>query len=188
MGKAIIERAPTKMVGALYCLESSEGPEESYDLAEYGHAVQYDRFHGGVLRLEPVVAVLLIEALDSRFILFSHRNDDVTVMRNILLAYDDTVTVVYAGFDHAVADDIQQEDFTVVVCREVFRQREVFVDVLDCSDRQTGSDLAEYRNMYDGTILFVFLRNDFDGPRLRRIPLYISLLLQFGEVSMDGGA
>ena len=46
-----------------------------------------------------------LERLDGRFVVLRHRHDDIAVVRRLLLADDDVISVMDAGLDHALTDD-----------------------------------------------------------------------------------
>src|SRR3990170_5948279 len=67
-----------------------------------------DGLHTGILRLKPDAPVLAEEALHGRFILHP-RDHDIAVLRGLLPADDEHVTVKDPGVDHAVAPDFEDE-------------------------------------------------------------------------------
>src|SRR5699024_11639439 len=119
-----------------------------------------------------------------RFIIFCHGYNDITFMGDVLFSDNHPVTIMDTRFDHAVTGYVQQENLAVVVCSEMLWKREVLIYIFDSCNRQTGRNLAEYRHLDDGSILPVLLHDDFYRTGFGRIAFDISLILQFGKMSV----
>src|SRR5699024_506148 len=100
-------------------------------------------------------------------------------MGDVLFSDNHPVTIMDTRFDHAVTCYVQQENLVVVVCSELLWMREVLIYIFASCNRQAGRNLAEYRLLYDGSILAVLLHDDFYRTGFGRIAFDISLILQF---------
>src|SRR4051812_26925606 len=120
--------------------QPSYAAQHCHHLAEDGRIVTGDRLVRGVVREEPDVAVLALEALD-RGLAFQHGRHDVAVLGDGLAADRDPVAVADRGLDHGVADDLQHEQFAVT--DQLAGEREDVLDRLLGEDRATGGDAAD---------------------------------------------
>src|SRR5699024_3160753 len=123
--------------------------EQTDNFTEDDNVIEVDWFHRSVFRLQAVVAFFFIEAFNSCFVVFCHSDDNFTVVRDVLFAHDDPVAVVYTGINHTVASDIQEENFTVMICRKEYGMTEVIVDVFYGVSRKTSCNFTEHRHMND---------------------------------------
>jgi len=168
---------------------SAQIPENADYFAEDADMVVAQRLHGRIFRLQADMIPLHIERLDGRFLILGHGDDDIAVVRRLLLPDNDVIPVVNAGFDHAVADDGKHEDF--VVLHHVEREGEIFFNIFHCGDRHAGSNLADQRHPGDrqaNHLDLVFFSEQFDGARLGRIPADKPFLLEPVQMSVHGGA
>ena len=120
----------------------SHAAQHGHHLAEDGRVVTGDRLVGGVVREQPHMAVLALEALD-RGLAVQHGGHDVAVLGDRLAADRHPVAVADGGLDHRVADDLQDEQ--LAVADQLAGEREHVLDRLLGEDRATGGDPAHER-------------------------------------------
>src|SRR5258708_6844990 len=86
---------------------SRDAPHETHDLAQDPYVAAADRFHFGVLGLQPNMVRLLEETLDRR-LLADERDDDLAVGGRLLAAHHDKVALHDAYLLHRLPSHTEQ--------------------------------------------------------------------------------
>ena len=109
------------------------------------------------------------------------RNDDVSVPDILALFYENQISGIDTGTDHAVSFYLQHEG---LACRHVFRRdREVILDILLGKNRLSGRNGSDQRNIHRLAARKIKLIVDhFNRAGLGRIPPDVAVLLQCFQV------
>src|SRR2546428_13986137 len=108
-----------------------------------GDVACVDGLQVGILGLQPDAVLFFEEPLD-RGLIINERDYDLTVRRRRLASYNQEVSVVDAGVDHAVAANVQDE--TLIRAAQIHSEGEVVFDVLLRENRLSGGNVADHRD------------------------------------------
>ena len=152
------------------------------DLADDGDLSVFrsddDRLHDRVGRLQADMVRFLEELFKGGFAV-QHGYDGVPVVCGRLGMHQGQVAIQYAGIDHGVASDPQEE--TTLALDGLLVNQEVALNVLNGRRQMSGPDGADYWEG-DGSTA----RTGQGNPAVDRIQLEVTLLLQGHQVLGDG--
>lgn len=171
---------------------ASEPAEDGDDLAVDRDilGVEVHLVEIGVRRPEHDLVAAAEEGLHGALLAGDTGHDGVAAVGRGLLADDDVVAVEDAGADHRVAPHADHEE--LAAAGEVLGEGQALLDVLGREHAGAGRDVADERHVADRPPLDRSARldvvADLDGAWLGVVAGEVALVLEGGEVGVDGGA
>lgn len=156
---------------------------ETDDLTENGDVSRDNRLIVIIFRLETDMISLAVVTLYRCFLTTYECNDDITVVRGILLCDDEEISFLDPRIDHGITADGQDE--TRDVSNELCRKGEHRFDIFLCDDRRARTNDTDDRCRDDLlTLPGGHLLRELDGTRTGRIALDHAELLETAEIAV----